>query len=117
MREHLIDIVLLVEYFPAKTGSDLSNLLPQDGLVKRSTSERFGVFGRLNYGMTLSSMINGDRVELWDWTPASGNAGRFALVHGLDRINNDDGTRRVFFRRVAELIRERELRKMGTGGR
>lgn len=108
VREHKVAILFLVEYSPSKSRSDLSNLLQQEGLVKRSTSERFGVFGRLNDGMTLVSTINGDRVELWDWTPASGNVGRFALVHGLDRINNDDGTRRVFFRRVASLITERE---------
>ena len=108
VREHNIDIVLLVEFEPSKTRSDLSNLLQQDGLVKRGTSERFGVFGRLNYGMTLVSTAIGGHVELWDWTPESGNEGRFALVHGLDRINNDDGTRRVFFGRVADLVRERE---------
>jgi hypothetical protein len=108
VREHKIDIVLLVEYSPSKTVSNLSNLLQQDGLVKRSTSERFGVFGRLSYGMALVSSASGGRVDLWDWTPESGNAGRFAIVHGLDRINNDDGTRRVFFRRVADLVKERE---------
>lgn len=87
----------------------MSNLLQQDGLAKREATERFGVFGRLNYGMSLSTMINRDHVELWDWIPESGVPGRFALVHGLERINNDDGTRRVFFRRVADLIQEREI--------
>jgi hypothetical protein len=108
VREHKIDIVLLVEYSPTKTGSDLSNLLRLDGLVKRSTSERFGVFGRLNDGMILSPVTIGTRLELWDWTPDSGVGGRFALVHGLDRMNNDDGTRRVFFRRVADSVKAAE---------
>src|SRR5271168_1707048 len=66
VREHKIDIVLLVEYSPTKTGSDLSNLLQRDGLVRRSTSERFGVFGRLSYGMILSPIKIGTRLELWD---------------------------------------------------
>ena len=108
VREHKIDVVLLIEFEPSKTRSDLSNLLQQDGLVKRNMSERFGVFGRFEYGMNLVSTAIGDRVELWDWTPESGDTGRFALVHGLDRIHNDDGTRRVFFCRVANLVKERE---------
>ncbi len=64
--------------------------------------------GRYRYGMDLVTTVIGDHVELWDWTPESGNSGRLALVHGLDRINDDDGTRRVFFRRVADLIKARE---------
>jgi hypothetical protein len=108
VREHKIDIVLLIEYSPTKTGSDLSNLLQGDGLMKRSTSEKFGVFGRLAYSMLLSPVTIGTRLELWDWTPDSGVGGRFALVHGLDRMNNDDGTRRVFFRRVADVVKAAE---------
>jgi hypothetical protein len=108
VREHKIDVVLLVEYSPSTARSDLSNLLQCDGLVKRSTSERFGVFGRFDYGMALVSTVSGGHAELWDWTPESGISGRFALVHGLERINNDDGTRRIFFRRVADLIKQHE---------
>src|SRR5215469_17603460 len=85
-RDLKIDVVLLVEYYPSKTRSDLSSLLQSDGLVKRSTSERFGVFARLNHGMTRVTTAIGGRVELWNWVPDSGTAGRFALVHGLDRI-------------------------------
>ncbi len=84
VREHAIDVVLLVEYYPSQTRSDLSNLLQSDGLVKRNTSERFGVFARLNNGMTLVATLIGDHVELWDWVPGSGTAGRLALVHGLE---------------------------------
>jgi hypothetical protein len=90
VREHQIDIVLLVEYSPTKTGSDLSNLLQREGLVKRSRSEKFGVFGRLGYRMLLSPVTIGNRLELWDWAGNSGIDGRFALVHGLDRMNNDE---------------------------
>ena len=96
------------EYYPSQTRSDLSNLLQRDGVVKRNTSERFGIFARLNRGMTLAATAVGGHVELWDWVPDSGTAGRLALVHGLERRNNDDGTRRVFFRRVADLDREHE---------
>ncbi len=109
VREHTIDVLLLVEYAPTKTKSDLSNLLQREGLVKRNTSERFGVFGRMSHMMTLAPVTIGDRLELWDWTPKGGLAGRFALVHGLDRFYNDDGTRRVFFRRVADLVKAGEL--------
>jgi hypothetical protein len=107
--EHNIDVVLLVEYFPSAIGSTLSTLLINDGLVRRNTSERFGVFGRTGYAMNSVALTAlGDRVELWNWVPNSDKAVRFALVHGLDRRNNDDGTRRVFFRRVADAVRAQE---------
>lgn len=108
VREHDIDVVLLVEYYPSRTGSLLSTLLPGDGLIKRNSTERFGVFARRTHGMTLAERKVGGRMELWDWVPDSGTAGRFALVHGLDRRHNDDGTRRVFFHRVAGAIKRHE---------
>lgn len=109
VRQHHVDVLLLVEYFPAQAGSRLSTLLLGDGLVRRNRSERFGVFGRPNYGFTSTPVAGlGGRAEIWDWTIAPQLLGRFALVHGLDRQHNDDGTRRVFFRRVAEAIRRRE---------
>lgn len=108
IREHSIDVVLLVEYNPSTNKSNLSNLLLQNGLVKRSESERFGVFGRFEYGMHRIATEIGGHLEIWEWTLESGLSGRFALVHGLERINNDDGTRRVFFRRVAEKVKELE---------
>jgi Endonuclease/Exonuclease/phosphatase family len=58
--------------------------------------------------MLLSPVSIGTRLEMWHWTPDSGVGGRFALVHGLDRMNNDDGTRRLFFRRVADLVKAAE---------
>lgn len=109
VREHKIDIVLLVEYYPSKVGSTLSTLLLNHGLVRRSVSERFGVFSRPIYGMRSVGVTGlGDRVGLWDWIPNPNSEARFALVHGLDRIHNDDGTRRVFFRRVADAVRAHE---------
>ena len=86
VREHRIDVVLLVEYWPSKTSSNLSNLLLQDGLVRRATAERFGVFGRIADGLTAVPTPLLGRAELFDWTPAPGTAtGRFVLVHGHDR--------------------------------
>ena len=109
VKEHNVDILLLVEYYPSKNGSTLSTLLLREGLVKRNTTERFGVFSRPNYGMSSEAVTAlGDRVELWNWNPEPNKEARFALVHGLDRMNNDDGTRRVFFRRVAEMVRLKE---------
>lgn len=64
VQQHNVDVVLLVEYYPTKTSSDLSNLLQSDGLVKRSESERFGVFARFTDGMELVSTALGDHVEL-----------------------------------------------------
>jgi len=56
VREHGIDIVLLVEYYPSKIVSTLSTLLLNDGLVRRNTSERFGVFSRPVYAMSSASV-------------------------------------------------------------
>jgi Endonuclease/Exonuclease/phosphatase family len=109
VREHKIDILLLVEYYPSETKSTLSTLLLTDGLVRRNSSERFGVFSRLNYGMNSAPvMALGDRVELWNWFPEPNKEARFALVHGLDRMHNDDGTRRVFFHRIVDAVRQDE---------
>ena len=105
VREHKIDVLLLVEFYPAGSGSTLSTLLLGDGLTRRNISERFGVFTRHGFGARMQPVTAlGDRVEFWDWTPDQINHARFALVHGLDRRNNDDGTRRVFFRRIADTI-------------
>ena len=46
-----------------------------------------------------------------NWTPPSGTEGLLLLLHGPDRRNYDDSTRRVFFRRVAEAVRRREGRR------
>ena len=109
VREHSIDILLLVEYYPSVVKSTLSTLLIDDGLVKRNTSERFGVFSRMSYGLNCVPAPGlGDRVEIWNWIPDANKAARFALVHGLDRMHSDDGTRRVFFRRIVDAIRNQE---------
>lgn len=110
VREHHVDVLLLVEYYPSTVKSNLSTLLLGDGLVRRNTSERLGVFSRPSYAMSRVPVPGvGNRVELWNWAPAPNRLARFALVHGLDRTRNDDGTRRVFFRRVAEAIRSEEF--------
>ncbi len=109
VREHAIDVLLLVEYYPSEIGSTLSTLLLNDGLVRRSTSERFGVFSRPNYGMNGGPVTGiGNRAELWNWVPEAEKQARFVLVHGLDRRHNSDGTRRVFFRRIADVVRNEE---------
>ena len=109
VREHNIDVLLLVEYYPSKIKSTLSTLLLDEGLVRRNTSDRFGVFSRMKYGMNRVSVTGlGDRVELWNWIPEANKVARFALVHGLDRKHNNDDTRRVFFRRIVDAIRSQE---------
>ena len=109
VQQHQIDIVLLVEYYPSRINSALSTLLLGNGLVRRNTSERFGVFSRPSYGMSSVAVTGlGDRAELWEWIAGPGKEARFGLVHGLDRMRNDDGTRRVFFRRVADAVRQHE---------
>jgi hypothetical protein len=109
VRQLQIDIVLLVEYAFGK--SQLPGLLQQDGLFRRPSSKRFGVFVRSNQRISLLRYAPyrlGNRVGLWSWIPPSGREGLIVLLHGPDRRNYDDSTRRVFFRRVADAVRRRE---------
>jgi hypothetical protein len=106
VRLNQIDVVLLVEY--AVGTSQLPGLLIQDGLYRRPTPNRFGVFARAGHRLARLNYRLGDRVVMWRWTPPSGVEGLLALVHGPDRRNYDDSTRRLFFRRVADAVRRRE---------
>ncbi len=106
VREHQIDVVLLVEY--AFGSSQLPGLLMRDGLFKRPSSKRFGVFHRAGHGLARLRYRLGDRVGMWKWTPPSGQEGLLVLLHGLDRRNYDDSTRRVLFRRVSDADRRHE---------
>jgi hypothetical protein len=107
IRQLQIDVVLLVEY--AFGVSQLSGLLLQDGLFKTPSPDRFGVFVRANHSLTPLRYRLGGRAGLWAWTPPSGQEGLIALLHGFDRRNHDDSTRRVFFRRVADAVRRCEM--------
>src|SRR5260370_720415 len=42
------------------------------------------------------------------WVPPSGVEGTMVLIHGFDRRNYDDSTRRSLFRRVREAVQRRE---------
>jgi hypothetical protein len=107
VRQWQIDVVLLVEY--AFGLSQLSGLLVNDGLWKRPSAKRFGVFSRTNHKLSLLRYRLGSRINIWKWTPPSGQAGLLVLLHGLDRRNYDDSTRRMFFRRAADAVRRREV--------
>ncbi|HEY5312470.1 MAG TPA: endonuclease/exonuclease/phosphatase family protein, partial [Pirellulales bacterium] len=109
VRELQIDIVLLVEYPFGK--SRLPGLLLRDGLFKRPSSKRFAVFVRNGHDLSRLRYHLGKRVGFWSWTPPSGQEGLVVLLHGLDRRNYDDSTRRVFFRRVADAVQRRERHK------
>ena len=90
VREFQVDVVLLVEYDP--DSSQLSGLLMTEGLIRRRSSRRFGVFVRENHGLTRLRYRLGTRVGMWSWIPPSGQEGLIVLLHGLDRRNNDDST-------------------------
>ena len=106
VREHRIDVVLLVEY--AFGTSRLPDLLEKDGLYKCSSPDRFGVFARESHELARLQYRLGKRAGLWRWVPPSGNEGLVVLLHGFDRRNAADSTRRVFFRRVADAVRRCE---------
>lgn len=109
VRQFQIDVVLLVEY--AFGTSRLPSLLLHDGLYKRPSSNRFGVFVRDAYKISPLRYRLGNRIGLWKWVPPSGQEGLIVLLHGLDRRNYDDNTRRVFFRRIADAVRSREAKR------
>ena len=108
VRQHNIDVVLLVEY--AFGVSQLPLLLPNDGLIRRSSSPKFGVFVRKSHGFRVLRYGLGKRANMWRWVPPSGRAGTLVLLHGFDRRNYDDSTRRAFFRRVTDAVQRREER-------
>jgi hypothetical protein len=88
--------------------SQLSGLLSHEGLFKRPSPRRFGVFSRANHPLTLRHYRLADRAGMWRFVPPSGQEGLLALLHGFDRRNYDDGTRRVFFRHIADAVRRYE---------
>jgi hypothetical protein len=109
VRQLNIDVVLLIEY--AFGTSRLPALLMQEGLFKRPSSSRFGVFIRANQSLVRVRSLLGNRVGVWKWRPPSGQEGLLVLVHGLDRRNHDDSTRRIVFRRIADAVRRREEKR------
>jgi hypothetical protein len=73
VHQHSIDVVLLVEY--AFGVSQLPFLLLNDGLVKRSSSPKFGVFLRNTHRLRLLRYGVGRRANMWRWVPALGPGG------------------------------------------
>ncbi len=108
VRHYGIDVVLLVEYVLG--ASQLPGLLLADGLVRRTSAARFGVFVRSTHRLRRLPYRIGNRANIWKWQPPNGQEGLIALVHGYDRRNFDDGTRRVFFRRVVQAVERGELK-------
>ena len=106
VRQHNVDVVFLVEY--DLVASQLSQMLLTDGLVKRSSLPKFGVFARGNHKFRLLPCKLGKRANMWEWAAPGGQDGNIVLIHGFDRRNYDDSTRRVLFRRVREAVLRRE---------
>ena len=104
--QHSIDVVLLVEH--AFGTSQLSTKLLAYGLIKRVESKRFGIFVRSTHRFLRLNYNLVNRVTMWRWTPPSGQDGLITLVHGFDRRNYDDSTRRVLFGQIAAAVRRRE---------
>jgi hypothetical protein len=103
VRQHSIDIVLLVEFVLG--GSQLPGLLLQDGLIRRAVPGRFGVFVRAAHRFRRLNYRLGNRVNIWRWQAPQGQDGLVALVHWYDRRNYEDGTRRHLFRRIEDQLR------------
>jgi len=106
IRQLRIDIVLLIEY--AHVESQLGRLLLGEGFTRQKSPDQFGVFVRDDQALKTLRNPVGKRACLWRWTAPSGLDGLLVLLHAPDRRNHDDGTRRVFFRRVADAVRKVE---------
>jgi hypothetical protein len=102
------DIVVLVES-PVRSG--LARLLAPRGWQRVSRSERFTVFARQDIQFTRQPNPDPtDRVEFWRVEPTGEDDWLFALVHGPDRRNATDDTRRLVFGRARATIRLLEAR-------
>lgn len=104
--QHKIDVVLLVEFVSAT--SHLPQMLLQRGLVRRKTSDKFGVFTRSTDILHRIRSDLGKRVHFWKWETPGHQEGLLVLAYGYDRRNSDDDTRRVIIRRIAEKVERRE---------
>jgi hypothetical protein len=107
---HSLDIVVLVETLAR---SRLAAFLAPSGWERVSRSERFAVFAKraIRFHRRESDAIS-DRVEFWHVEPAGEDDWLFALVHGPDRRNASDDTRRLFFDQLRAAIRDLE-RQLG----
>ena len=115
VRQHSIDIVLLVEFDLAT--SQLSRILETDGFYRRPSSSRFRAFCPRRSSVSRLRHRLGRRVNMWRSTPPSGQEGLLVLVHGLDPKELCNSARRVFFRRVAEKLCGTKRNGCNTGGR
>lgn len=109
VRERRVDVVLLVEY--AFGQSLLPALLARDGLFRVRSPARFGVFARSGLAVVPLRYRLAGRACLWRLVSSAGREGVIGLVHGLDRRNHDDSTRRVFLRRVADAAGRHERKR------
>src|SRR5947208_10924578 len=67
VRRHSIDVVLLVEYVLGS--SQLPGLLLSDGLARRTSSTRFGVFVQSTHRFQRLPVRLGKRANIWKWQP------------------------------------------------
>jgi hypothetical protein len=107
---HSPDIVVLVER-PARSG--LATSLSAGGWQRVSRTERFSVFARHDIRFTREpnpDSGSADRVEFWHVEPTGEESWLFALIHGPDRRNATDDTRRLVFGRMRATIRLLEAR-------
>jgi hypothetical protein len=107
---HALDIVVLVER-PFRSG--LATSLSPSGWQRVNRSERFTVLAKQAIKFTRPPNLGPnptDRAEFWHVEPAGEESWLFALIHGPDRRNATDDTRRLVFSRLRETVRLLETR-------
>jgi endonuclease/exonuclease/phosphatase (EEP) superfamily protein YafD len=101
-----VDVLLLVEY---PFGRSALPVMLYPGHIQWPSSEKFGVFTRSTHILKRLKYRLGSRACMWKWTPPNQDReGNLVLLHGYDRRNYDDSTRRQFFQRISQAIQRRE---------
>lgn len=105
---HAPDVVVLVE---SPLRSRLASFLAPTGWQRVNRSDRFTVFTRQTIRLTRQPKPDPtDRVEFWHVELTGEDDWLFGLVHGPDRRNATDDTRRLLFGRMRATIRLLEKR-------
>ncbi len=102
--DHTPDVVVLVEPPPRSRHAPA-------GWRRVSQTERFSVFAKrpVRFTRRLDTEPTG-RVEFWHVEPPNEDDWLFVLVHGPDRRNATDDTRRLLFGQIRDVIRMLEAR-------
>lgn len=107
VQAHDIGLLVLVEYDGGV--SALPELLKGQRFRQAPSFSRFGVFAQAPLSLErVSVRLPGDRADFWRVLDPHGTDGLLAAVHGPDRRNTNDATRKLVFGRIAREVERLE---------